>query len=331
MAEIRVAVTQLEYDKAPAVFAQPPYPGMTCFAAPAAETRLAAAISEQDAGHAVLGIAPYRQALYANLPRGGVLARLGTGIDGLDLATASRHGILCTNAPGVVDQSVAEFTIALLLAAARGLPDLAQQTRTGKWQPRMGREVAGGTLALIGCGGIGSRVARIAAHGLGMRVIGCKRSLNNAAELKQQWGFSSVVQDPLEAVSEADFISLHLPLNQDTRHFVGAVLLAQVPATAWLINTSRGGIIDERALYQTLANGRLAGAAIDVTAKEPYTPIDPEHDLRQLPNVLLTPHAASTTRQACEATATRCLRNIWLAEQKDYEQMDLLNPEVLAD
>jgi phosphoglycerate dehydrogenase-like enzyme len=129
--------------------------------------------------------------------------------------------------------------------------------------------------------------------------------------------------------SDADFVSLHLPANAETRHFLNRRRLEALPPHAWVINTARGSVVDEIALYDALAEGRMAGAALDVFEREPYEPADPARDLRNLPNVILTPHIGSNTVDANARMASRALRNVRLAAAGDYRQMDVLNPEVL--
>jgi phosphoglycerate dehydrogenase-like enzyme len=173
-------------------------------------------------------------------------------------------------------------------------------------------------------------VAAIAARGLGMRVIGCKRTADGVEELAGEFGFAEVTTDFNAAVRAADFVSLHIPSVPETRRFLGAERLARLSPHAWVVNTARGAVVDEEALYDALASGRLAGAALDVFVREPYEPAAPGKDFRTLPNVILTPHVGSSTVEACERMARRALRNIALAEAERPAEMDLLNREVLA-
>jgi phosphoglycerate dehydrogenase-like enzyme len=250
-----------------------------------------------------------------------VLARFGVGFDGLDLARATAAGLYCTNTPGVLDRSVAEHTLALALAAARNV--------CGREDRVVGTELAGLKLAVIGCGAIGCRVAEIAARGFGMRVTGCEVRDVDAAAMKREHGFESVVEAFASAVAGADFVSLHLPLTEATRGFINARRLGTLQPEAWLINTARGGLVDEPALHAALSAGRLAGAALDVTVHEPYEPAAPGADLRALPNAIMTPHVGSSTVQACRRMAGRALENVLLARSGKHSQMNLLNPEVL--
>jgi len=323
----RIAVTELEYDKAQEVFTAAS-PACQCLRAPRPESALAEFVRQNHARHVIVGTAAYLGPLYEALPPGGVVARFGVGHDGLNKALATAHRLLCTNTPGVLDQSVAEYTLGLILAAARHIPRSAGATRQGQWQPILGRQLRGKQLAIIGCGHIGRRVARIAAQGLGMHVVGCVRERRPSLP-GQDSCFEELTANFGRAVRDADFVSLHLPGDPSTHHFINAERLRAIPARAWLINTARGSVVDESALYDALAGGQLAGAALDVFEHEPYTPVAPGKDLRALENVIVMPHSASSTHEACGEMARCALQNIVLAEAGRYEEMDLLNPEVL--
>lgn len=306
-----VIVTDSEFGKAEAVFSSAT--GIVCIPAPAGEPELAAAIRRTGARHAVVGLLSYHDELYAALPKGGVIARFGVGHDGIDKAKATRAGLLCTNTPGAVDPSVAELTMLLILAASRHLTSLDIEMRGRRWNQRVAVELKGKTLAVIGCGRIGRAVARIAEGGFQMKAICAGRR-----------------DDFRDAVSDASFVSLHLPATSDNHHFLNADRLAMLPGHAWLINTARGIVVDEGALYDALAAQRIAGAALDVFEREPYEPVDPARDLRTLSNVILTPHVGSYTTEATRRIAERALRNIQLANSGDFGAMDLVNPEVLS-
>lgn len=320
-----ILVTESQYIKGETVFTRTPK-GWVCCGAPAEETMLAKACRREKPFAVIVGVEPYRGPLYESLPRGGVIARFGVGHDGIDKALATRFGLFCTNTPGVLEDSVAEHTLGLLLTAVRGIARADEALRRGEWISSGGLELRGKTLAVIGCGRIGSRVARMASAGFGMRAIGCRAPLGGSDPIV---GFEKVTDRWAEAVSDADFISLHIPLRPETAHYVNSLRLAQVPHRAWLINTSRGGVVDERALYEALKNDRLAGAALDVFEREPYRPSGPFCDLRELPNVVMTPHIGSSTVEACRRVAERCLFNIRAAAECRWSEMDLLNPDVL--
>lgn len=327
---VPVAVTELEFRKAEAVFARAAEVACDCVCVSAEETALAAAIRSRGMRHAIIGIEKYTGALYEALGADSVIARFGVGHDGVDKAQATARGVLCTNTPGVLDDSVAEHTIGLLFAAARQTVSQAARLRAGEWAPQMGAELNGKTLVVIGCGAIGRRVGRMAARGLGMKVVGCEVAEVDLQRLQRESGFDSVVKDFEEAVKEADFVSLHIPSLPETRHFLNAGRLGSLPARCWVVNTARGAVVDEAALFDALAGGRVAGAALDVFEREPYAPVAAGKDLRTLGNVIMTPHISSSTREACDRMASRALRNIQLAEAGKYNAMDLLNPEVLV-
>ena len=326
---VKVAVTELEYRKAEALFVQAAREGCECIPAPAEETALVAAIHERAIRHVIIGVEKYAGPLYQALSAGSVIARFGVGHDGVDKAQATARGLLCTNTPGALDDSVAEHTINLLFAAARRTVGQAAALRAGQWVPQLGFELKGRTLAVIGCGAIGRRVGQVAALGLGMKVIGCEVAPVDVPRLQGEFGFASVVKDFAEAVREAAFVSLHIPSLPETRHFLNAPRLGLLSPNCWVVNTARGALVDEVALYDALASGRLAGAALDVFEREPYVPVVPDKDLRTLDNVVLTPHISSTTREACDRMASRALRNIQLAEAGRHAEMNLLNRPVL--
>jgi phosphoglycerate dehydrogenase-like enzyme len=318
-----VLVTDAEFRRAPGVFESAP---VQCIATPGEEDALADAITHHGARYVIVGSVKYVGKLYDALPRGGVIARFGVGHDGIDKQKATTAGVFCTNTPGVLDESVAELAILLMLAAARRLPSLTAEMRVGRWAlGPSGIELRGKTLAVIGGGRIGQATARIASLGFGMRTIACRRTPIRGATTP----FDSVTDDFRVAVSDADLVSLHINAEPANHHFIDHNRLALMPARAWLINTARGSVVEETALYDALAGERLAGAALDVFDREPYVPVDPSRDLRTLPNVVLAPHIGSHTREANRGMAERALQNIVRAEAGDFAGMDLVNREVL--
>jgi phosphoglycerate dehydrogenase-like enzyme len=321
----KVLITQPEYRKVEATFVAAH--GMKCVPAPDVEQDLAAAIRDSQSRYVIVGNRKYSDALYDALPRGGVIARLGVGHDGVDKERATKAGLLCTNTPGVLDQSVAEHTMLLIAAAARRLVPALAAMASGAWSATAGQDLHRKTVAIIGCGGIGRAVARIAALGYGIRVVGCTRpGVAAPAGIEH---FQVVTNDFEAAVRDADFVSLHMPANRDNIGFINRERLACLSNRAWLINTARGAVVDEAALFDALARGALAGAALDVFVREPYVPPEGSGDLRSLPNVVLTPHVGSNTAEANRAMAERALQNISLAEAREFGRMDLLNRDVL--
>ena len=288
------------------------------------EQELADAILARNVRAVIIGHNRYTGPLYAALKRtgtasGAILARFGVGHDGLDKVQTRAHGIAVTNTPGTLDASVAEHVFWLLGGLVKRLPQLDARFRGGQFTGCTGVELCGQTLGLLGFGGIARQVARIAHFGLGMRVLACGRRSAEQLErdegrpwsgLLVRWGLAEYTTDPDRICRESDAISIHLPAQADTLQFVDARRLALLKRTAWLINTSRGSVVDEAALYDALHGGRIAGAGLDVFQAEPYLPVAPDKDLRQLDNVLLTPHVGSNTRAANRRMAEASLANV---------------------
>jgi lactate dehydrogenase-like 2-hydroxyacid dehydrogenase len=292
--------------------------------APAGEEELASLVVEHGVRAVVLGVHRYVGPLYEALAkvgggRGALMARFGVGHDGIDKALAKSRHIFVTNTPGVLDASVAEHTFWLMGSLTRNLPSLDAGIRAGRFTSQAGCELFGKRLAVMGLGPIGRQVAKIAHFGFGMRVSAAAR--RTAAEIEQQEGrpareyFAAVgvehyTTNPDELLAEADVVSLHVAASPATHHFIGAERLARMKPEAMLVNTSRGSLIDEAALYDALAAGRLAGAALDVFEVEPYQPVRPDKDLRSLTNVVLTPHVGSNTLAANRRMAESCVANL---------------------
>jgi phosphoglycerate dehydrogenase-like enzyme len=322
-----ILVTEPEYRRAESTFAS--WTAARCQIAPPNEDALVEAIRGSGARHVVVGGLPYRGPLYDSLARGAVVARFGVGHEGIDKPRATAAGLFCTNTPQVLDQSVAELTFLLIAAAARHLPAIAGQMRDGQWAPKQGAELRGKTLTMIGPGRIGRAVARIAKRGYDMRVIGYRRPESTSTYDRGE-EFDEITDNLEMALRAADYVSLLIPGVPANAHFINRERLALMQPHAWLINTARGSVVDEVALYDALAEGRIAGASLDVFDREPYQPADPARDLRTLPNVILTPHVGSNTPEANAGMASRALQNIALAEAGEFDRMDLLNPDVLA-
>ena len=321
-----VLVTEPEYRRGEAVFTTSTR--FTFKPAPSEETALVREIADSGARHVIIGGQPYREALYEALPRGSVIARFGVGHEWVDKAKATAAGLLCTNTPSVLDQSVAELTFLLVAAAARRLTTIADSTRNGQWSPVLGRELFGKTLTIVGAGRIGSAVARIAKRGFEMRVIGCRRK-GSSSPAPDGTDFDLVTDDVADALRQADFVSLLIPGVPENARYINRERLAMMKPHAWLINTARGAVVDEVALYDALQEKKIGGAALDVFDREPYQPADAGRDLRTLPNVILTPHVGSTTPEANRGMAERAVQNLVLAEAREFGKMDLLNPDVL--
>lgn len=242
-----------------------------------------------------------RGALLAAGAKLEVVGRLGVGLDNIDVDACERRGIAVIPASGANALAVAEYVIGTAMLLLRGAYGSTAAVAAGKW-PRTplsnGREIAGKTLGLIGFGGIGRLTAGLA-RGLGMRVIGCDAMI---AATDPVWKTAGVTPLALESVlRDADVVSLHVPLNPQTRNLIDAQRLALMRADAILINTARGGVVDEGALAAALKAGQLGGAALDVFDAEPLPAGSP---LADAPNLILTPHIAGVTREANERVST---------------------------
>jgi phosphoglycerate dehydrogenase-like enzyme len=320
---LKIVVTETEYKKGEAIFTSTSEE-IQCIPSPAEEDLLAEKVASSQAKYVIVGINQYRGPLYEALPKGGVIARFGVGHDGIDKEKVRSRSLYCTNTPDVLTHSVAELTISLIMMSARHMADVTQSIKNAQWQQRIGTELKDKTLAIIGCGPIGNRVAQIASFGLNMIVIGNDIRVLDLDMMKLKHGYHKIVSEFAQAVAEADFVSLHMPLKESTKLFLDANRIKMLPDRAWLINTSRGAIVEEIALFKALQSGKIAGAALDVFMHEPYEPVDQKYDLRLLDNVIFTPHIGSTTSEANRRMAERCLKNIKYADRGDYEKMDLV-------
>jgi len=226
-----------------------------------------------------------------------VIARAGIGIDNIDVDEATRRGIVVVNAPTCNTISAAEHTIALMLALARHIPRANAVLKSGVWRRSdfMGTEVRNKTLGIIGLGNVGSEVAK-RARGLEMKLIAHDPFISVDHARNLQVKLVSLEQ----LLKEADFITLHTPLTPSTKGLIGAKQLALVKPTARIINTARGGLIDEKALAKAVKEKKIAGAAIDVFSTEPVT----ESILFETDNIIVTPHLGASTTEA-QATAAK--------------------------
>ena len=324
--KLKVGVTEQEYNKSKQIFIADER--FECIPVPADEAKLSSVITQMAIRHVIIGAEKYQDALYKVLAAGSVIARFGVGHDGVNKELATNLGIFCINTPGVLTNSVAEYTISLLLTAARQIIRLANDCKKGIWQTHIGFELVNKKLAVIGCGPIGRSVSRIASYGFGMKVIGCELMDMDITLMRKEYGFAGITKNFNEAVEDADFVSLHIPNNPSTYHFINESRIAMIPEKCWLINTARGAIVDEIALHEAIINDKLSGAILDVFENEPYIPAD-GYDLRNLKNVVMLPHTGSSTREACDKMALQCLQNIYYAESGDYSKMDLLNKDLL--
>jgi D-3-phosphoglycerate dehydrogenase len=257
-----------------------------------------------------------------------VIGRGGVGVDNIDVAAASRRGILVLNAPESNNVSAAELTIALMLCAARGVSRSDRLIRAGKWDRKfLGREVKGATLGVIGFGRIGSLVSR-RAQGLGMQVLAYDPyiSRQRAVDLKVE-----LLDDLSEMLKRSHFLTVHTPLTEETQGMIGDAELALLPAGAVVINAARGGIVQEDALVRALDAGKLFAAGLDVFVLEPPAP---DHPLLRREDVVLTAHLGANTAEAQARVGAEILERTALALSGDLSRgavnAPALAPEVMS-
>ncbi|MFT7286718.1 MAG: glyoxylate reductase [Halieaceae bacterium] len=265
------------------------------------------------------------ETLLAANPQLRFISSMSVGVDHIDMTAATARGIPVGNTPGVLVDTTADATFALLLAAARRLIEADRFVRGGHWSVEnawspeffVGKDVAGATLGIVGLGAVGQAVARRAA-GFGMRVLGWNRSERE---------IPSVERYELDALlAESDFVAVTVALNDETRNLIDARRIALMKSDAVLVNTARGGIVDESALADALSHGRLAAAGLDVFAQEPVAADDP---LLSLPNVVVSPHIGSATLATREKMADMAAANA-LAALAGEPMPSCANPEVYA-
>jgi len=241
-------------------------------------------------------------------PKAKVFANYAVGFDNVNLLDAKERGVVVSNTPGVLTNTVAEHTFTLMLAIAHRVAEADRFTRAGKyigWAPELllGNDVSGKVLGVLGAGRIGSRVAHHALNGFDMKVLYYDIKRNEDFEKETGAEFRESLEDVLR---EADFVTTHVPLLDSTRHLINKEKLSLMKSTAYLVNTSRGPVIDEKALVEALKNKTIKGAAIDVFEEEPKL----APGLAELPNIIITPHIASGTEETRSAMAELAAENI---------------------
>ena len=257
-------------------------------------------------------------------PKLRVISNFAVGFDNIDVLAATRRSIPVTNTPEVLTDAVAEHTFALMMAVARRIPESDRFTRAGKyqdWGPMLllGTELKGKILGIIGLGRIGAGVAERAAKGMGMNIL--YHDIKNNPQFEEVYNAKFAEIDTI--LRKADFITIHVPLLPSTRHLIGAKQIKMMKKTTYLINTSRGPVIDEQALVKALKEKEIAAAALDVYEFEPAM----SQGLAELDNVVLTPHTASATYEARSAMSELAAGNIMDA-LKGKTPKNLVNKEV---
>lgn len=262
--------------------------------------------------------------LMDNAPMLKVVSNCAVGFDNIDVPAATQRGIAVGNTPGVLTETTADFAFTLMLSAARRVVEGDRYTRAGKWKTwgltvLLGQDIFGATLGLVGLGRIGAAMAK-RARGFEMRVL--YYDPNRREDLEKQLGITYADLDTL--LRQSDFVSMHTPLTNETRHLVNADFLHKMKSTAILINTSRGPVVDQMALYAALRDGMIAGAALDVTDPEPIAMNDP---LLTLENCIIAPHIASASVTTRTKMATMAAENL-LAGLRGERLPNPVNPEV---
>ncbi len=247
-------------------------------------------IGSSDPIGVIAGVEPWTREVFDSAPSVKVLSRVGVGTDAIDFAAAAERGVQVRTTPDAPAPAVAELTLALILSMLRKVSLLDRRLHAGEWVKAQGPLLMGKTVGVIGYGRIGRRVA----------------------DLVQAFGASPLPYDPLTApgdiaavMAAADIVTLHVPFGPETRALIGAAMIARMKPGAYLVNASRGGLVDEAALFDALSNGHLAGAALDVFEEEPY-----EGPLRTLDNVVLTPHVGSAATEVRRRMETEAVTNL---------------------
>ncbi len=273
-------------------------------------------------GHvaAIAAVDSYTAEILANAPDLRVISRWGVGIDSVDISAATAHEVIVCNTPGMVSSSVADMTFALILSLARDLRAATQRGANAEWVQVQAADVFGATLGIVGFGSIGQAVA-YRARGFDMKVLALDPYPNRekAAELGVE------LTDLPQILREADYMSLHCNLTDDNYHIIGAAELAAMKPTAFLINTARGKLIDTQALIESLANGEIAGAALDTVEEEPPHPDDP---ILSAANCLITPHNSFYSANSVRLVNSQVVENI-LDAFGGRSTRFIVNPEVL--
>ncbi len=265
-------------------------------------------------------------ALMGAAPRLRVVSNVAVGYDNIDVAAATQRGILVANTPGVLTETTADFAFALLMATARRVVEGDRATREGRWRTwhpsfLLGQDIRGATIGIVGLGAIGLAVAR-RARAFGMRVL----YHDNVRRPEAESDLSLALVPLDELLRSADFVSVHVPLTDETHHLFGRREFRLMKETAVFINTSRGPVVDEAALHHALRSGEINAAAIDVTEVEPLAPDSP---LLDLPNLVITPHIASASLATRARMADIAIDNA-LAVLRGGLPQHCVNPEATA-
>jgi D-3-phosphoglycerate dehydrogenase / 2-oxoglutarate reductase len=263
------------------------------------EEKFAEALKDADA--LIVGVEKITATVLAGAKNLKVIAKHGAGVDNIDLPEAAKRKIVVTNAPGANRHAVADMVFGLFLSIARSIPSANQEVKTNKWPRFVGNEIFQKKLGVIGTGRIGREVIR-RAQGFKMTVLCYDLYPSEDIKLGNLGTYVSLE----ELLRESDFITIHTDLNDDSKAMIGEAELTSMKKNAFIVNTARGGIIDEEALYQALVNGEIKGAALDVFEQEPLS----DTALLSLPNFVATPHMAGYTEEALREVGMLTAQNV---------------------
>ena len=251
----------------------------------------------------IIGAHDFSEADMGRCPKLKIICKHGVGLDNIHVSKAKELGIAVCNAPGTNSNAVADLTLGLMLSVCRKISHSAALVREGVWKSHIGEDVCGKTVGLLGFGAIAKGVAR-RARGFGMKILAYDPFVT---ELPEEFAGWVELCDMEKVITACDILSVHIPLTPETRNTISTAELAKMKQGAYVINTARGGIVDETALYEALVSGHLNGAAMDVVESEPMTP---EHPLLSLDNVVVTPHIAMYSKEAINAVSMICAENV---------------------
>lgn len=272
---------------------------------------------------------PIDAEVIGQLPNLKVIAQYAVGYDNIDVKEATRRGIIVTNTPGVLTETTADLAWSLIMSTTRRIVEADKYVRGGKWNVAwgpellLGSDIHGATIGIVGMGRIGQAVAK-RAQGFNMRILFHSRSHNeDIAAVEKLVDAQSTSLDTL--LSESDIVSIHVPLTPETLHLIGEKELGMMKKGSFLVNTSRGQVVDQDALFSALYSGHLGGAGLDVFREEP---IPKDSPLLKLSNVVLVPHIGSASKTARTTMATMCAENV-ITAIKGERPPNIVNPEVL--
>lgn len=258
-------------------------------------------IPEYDA--LIIGAHDFSEADMERCPKLKIICKHGVGLDNIHVSKAKELGIAVCNAPGTNSNAVADLALGLMLSVCRKISHSAALVREGVWKSHIGEDVCGKTLGLLGFGAIAKGVAR-RARGFGMKILAYDPFVTQLPEEFEGW---VELCDMDKVITSCDILSVHIPLTPETKNTISTAELAKMKQGSYVINTARGGIVNEMALYEALKSGHLNGAAMDVVESEPMTP---DHPLLSLDNVVVTPHIAMYSKEAINAVSLICAENV---------------------